>query len=112
MDIFSTDRKLLLNDTLRGFFCNAKLISEEGDPEYLQNYSNEVMKMFFNQQLVFFPNVQLMIDVFIIQSGYPWYILIINNRITVSKIPVVQPSVLLLEHDEIFEKLKIELKNI
>ena len=32
---FSTERELLLNDTLRGCFCNAKLIGEEDDLEYL-----------------------------------------------------------------------------
>ena len=32
---FSTERKLLLNGTLRGCFCNSKLIGEEDDPEYL-----------------------------------------------------------------------------
>ena len=50
----STDRKLLLNDTLRGYFCNAKLIGEEDYPESMQNYSNQVMKFFVNNQLVFF----------------------------------------------------------
>ena len=67
---FSTERKLFLNDTLRGCFSNAKLIREEYDPESLQNYSNQVMNIFVNNQLVYFPNGQHMIEVFIIQSGY------------------------------------------
>ena len=33
--IFSTERKLFLNDTLRGCFYNAKLIGEEDDPKFL-----------------------------------------------------------------------------
>ena len=40
LDRFSTDRKLLLNETLRGCFRNAKLIGEEDDPESIQNYLN------------------------------------------------------------------------
>ena len=63
---FSTERKLLLNDTLIGYFRNAKLIREEDDPESLHNYSNQVMNIFVNNQLLFFPNVQHMIDNFII----------------------------------------------
>ena len=35
LGIFSTERKLLLNDTVRYFFYNTKLIREEDDPEYL-----------------------------------------------------------------------------
>ena len=62
---FSTERKLLLNDTIRG----ANLIGEEDDTESLQNYSNQAMNIFANNQLVFFPNVQRMIDAIIIQSG-------------------------------------------
>ena len=49
---FYTERKLLLNDTLRGCFCNGKLLGGEDDPEYLQNYSNQVMNIFFNDQII------------------------------------------------------------
>ena len=42
---FSTERELLLNDTLRGCFRNTKLIGKEDDPESLQNYSNQVMNV-------------------------------------------------------------------
>ena len=51
---FSTDREIILNDTLRGCFSNAKLIGEEDDPESLHNYSNQVMNIFVNNQILFF----------------------------------------------------------
>ena len=76
---FSTERKILLNDTLRGFFRDAKLIGEEDYTEYLQNYSNQVMNIFVNDQLVFFPHSQRMIDAFIIQAGDLLDSVIINN---------------------------------
>ena len=60
----STKRELLLNDTLRGFFRNTKLINEEDDPESMQNYSNQVLIIFVNNQLLSFPNGQRMIDGF------------------------------------------------
>ena len=68
MGIFSTEREFFLTDTLRGSFLNVKLIGEKDDPEYLQNYSNQVMNIFVNNQLMFVPNGQRMIDTFIIQA--------------------------------------------
>ena len=79
MGRFSTESELLLNDTLRGYFRNSKLIGEEDDPEYMQKYSNQVMNIFVDTQLVFFPNGQRMIDAFIIQAGYLLDSVIINN---------------------------------
>ena len=47
-----------------------------------------------------------MIEAFIIKSGYLLNIVIINNEITISDMPAVQLSALLIEHDEVFEQLK------
>ena len=101
---FSAERELLLNDTLRGCFRNAKLNKEEDDPESLQNYSNQVMNIFVYNQLVFFLNGQHMIDDFIIQAGYLLDSVIIIKEITIYEMPLVQISALLLEHDEVFEQ--------
>ena len=87
---FSTEREFLLNDTLRGCFRNAKLIGEEDDPESLQNYSNQNVNIFVNNQLVFFRNGQHMMDNFIIQARYILDSVIINNKISISEMPVVQ----------------------
>ena len=104
MGRFSTKRKILLNDTLRGCSCNYKLIGEGYDIKSLQNYSNQVMNIFVNNQLVFFPNGQRMIDAFIIQAGDILDSLIINNKITIYEMPAVQLSDLLIEHDKYFEQ--------
>ena len=68
------------------------------------------MNIFVNDQLAFFPDGQLMIDAFIIQYGGTLDIVIINNIITISEMPVVQLLALLIEHDAVFEKLKLEEK--
>ena len=99
---FSIEHKLLLNENLRGFFCNAKLIGKEDELEYLQRYSKQVMKLFVNNLLVIFTNGQFTIDDFIIQSGDLLDIIIINNEIPISKMPSVQILALLLDHDEVF----------
>ena len=63
------------------------------------------MNIFVNNQL-FFPNGQRMIDISIFRAGDILDNFIINNKITISDIPVVQLLSLLLEHDEFFEQLK------
>ena len=100
----STERNLLLNDTLRGCLCNPKLTGEEYDPESLQNYSGQVMNISVNNQLVFFSNGQRMIDAFIIQAGDILDSVIINDKINIYEMPVVQLSDLLLKHDEVFDQ--------
>ena len=70
LGIFSTERKLLLNGSLRVCFCNAKLIRKEDYPESLKNYSDQVMNIFVNNQFVFFTNGKRMIEDFIIHDGY------------------------------------------
>ena len=62
------------------------------------------MNIFVNNQIVFFPNGQRIIEAFIIQAGYLLDSVIINNKITISEMSAVQLSALLLEHDEIIEK--------
>ena len=62
------------------------------------------MNIFVNNQLVFFPNVQRMIDAILIQAGDILDIVISNNEITISDIPAVQLQALLIEHDEVFEQ--------
>ena len=60
---------------------------------------------------MFFPNGQYIISTFIIRAGDLLDAVIINSEITISKMPAVQLLDLLLEHDEVFEQLKKQLKN-
>ena len=68
----------------------------------MQNYSNQVMNFFGNNQFVIFPNGEHMIELFTMQYIYLLDSIIIN----ISEIQAVQLSALFLEHDEVFEKLK------
>ena len=52
-----------------------------------------------------------MIDDFIVQAGDILDSVIINNRINISDMPVVQLQAIILEHDEVFEQFKEKLKN-
>ena len=84
---FYTESGFLLNDTLRGCFRNAKLIREEDNPGYLQNYSNQVINIFVNNQLVCFSNDQHMIEAFTIQAGDLLDSVVINNESDISEMP-------------------------
>ena len=64
------------------------------------------MNVFVNNQLFLFPNGQRMIDSFIILDVFLLDRAIINNEITISEMPAVQLSALLLEHDKVFEQYK------
>ena len=64
------------------------------------------MNILINNQLVFFPNGQGMIDDFIIQSVDLLDSSIINNEITIYKMPEIQLLDIILEHDEFFSNLK------
>ena len=88
------------------------MVGQEDDPESIQNYSNQVMNIFVNNQLVFFPNGQHTIDAFMINARDLLYSAIINNKIIIYDMPAVQLSALLLEHDEVFEKFKKLFKMI
>ena len=77
------------------------MIGEEDGPKYLQNYSNQVMNIFVNNQL-FSPNGQYIIDAFIVEAGDILYSFIINNEIIISKLPTVQLLAPVLEHYEVF----------
>ena len=79
---------------------------EEVEPESLQCYLNQVIKIFANNKLVFFPNGQRMIDYFITQDGGLLDSIIVNNYTTILGVPAVQISALLLCHDEVSDKFK------
>ena len=66
------------------------------------------MNILINNQLVFFPNGQGMIDDFIIQSVDLLDSSIINNEITIYKMPEIQLLDIILEHDEFFSNLKYD----
>ena len=67
------------------------------------------MRRFFNQQLVYYPNGQRIIDYWIVQAGDLFDSVIINNEIPIVDMPPVQLSALLLERDDVFERFQKEL---
>ena len=106
MGRFHTEREILLQPSLRDSFKNAKLIGTETDDESLTSYSNGLMNKFFNQQLIYYPNGQRIIDSWIIHAGDLFDSIIIDNEMPMTEMPAVQLSALLLERNDIFELFK------
>ena len=107
---FSTERELLLHNTLRDCFRHAKLIGDDEDEDSLKEYSNKVMHKYVSTQLMYFPNGQRMIDALIIQAGNLFDSVIIKNEIPIKEMPAVQLSALLLENDELFDRFQKDVK--
>ena len=59
LERFSTERIILLDDTLSDCFFNTKLIGEEDDPDFLQNYSNQVINILSIISLCFFQMINV-----------------------------------------------------
>ena len=53
---FETEYDLLLHTTLRDSLRYTKLIGPSNDPQDLQNYSDKLLKLFIEEQLVYYPN--------------------------------------------------------
>jgi hypothetical protein len=50
---FSTELDLVHHSSIQELLCHAKLIGEHNDPDSLQLYSNELLKMSITEQLIF-----------------------------------------------------------
>ena len=90
---FSTERELLLQNTLRDCFRHAKLVGDKNDEDSLELYSNQVMNKYVSTQLLYLPNGQCMIDAFIIQAGDLFDSVLIKMRF---QSPICLPSIFLL----------------
>ena len=106
MKRFETEIDLTLKLSIRDSLYYARLIGSSIDNNYLQEYSNILLKWFIEEKLVYFPNSKKVIDSWIITAG--WYY--IHDEIPITEIPSVQQ--LSLFEDSIVSSLeyKQELK--
>ena len=89
MGEFDTEVDLLLHKTLRESLRYAKLIGTSDDPEKLKKYSDQLLKMFIEEQLVFYPNSSKVIDSWIVSAGELLDGVIIRNEIPITDMPPV-----------------------
>ena len=96
----------MLHPYLQYSFKAAKCFGTETDREHLTTYSNKIANKFFNNQLMYYPNGQWIIDSWVIHSGDLFDTIIIDNDISMNEMHTVKLSALLLEGDDVFEIFK------
>ena len=110
MGRFETERKLLLNPSMKECLRYAKLIGTEDDELSLSSYSNNLLAKFIKCQMRYYPNGERTIDSWIIVAGDLFDSVIIANEIPMTQMPTVQLSALLLVKETAFENFKTQLK--
>ena len=66
---FEREFDLLLHTNLRESFRYAKLIGPLNDTDSLMEYSNQLLRKFIEEQLVYFPNSTRVLGNWIVSAG-------------------------------------------
>ena len=110
---FDTEYDLIAHRTLRESLRYAKLIGPLDDDESLLKYSNELMKTFILEQLIYYPNSMKVIDQWIVTAAELFESVIINNEIPITDIPPSHQTALNAVMDEkVLQKWASMDKNI
>ena len=78
---------LILHENLCESFRYAKLIGENNDEESLHEYSNQLLKRYIEEQLVFFPNSMKVLSQLIVTAGDLFDSVIVKNEIPITDLP-------------------------
>lgn len=89
---FNTERELLLHADIRECFRHAQLIGESNDPDDLQRYSNELLKRFILEQMVYYSNSRRVIADWMVLAGEVFDSVILRNEMMITDMPSVQLS--------------------
>ena len=73
------------------------MIGPSDDPDDLTTYSNDLMRRYFKEQIVTFPNSKYVLQSWIVQAAELFDSVIIDNELTISDLPAVQQSELFKE---------------
>ena len=87
---FVTEVDLMLHETIRESFCEAKLIGPSDDEELLQQYSDKLLKQFTIEQLQYFSNSKRLLDAWIVTVSDALDSVILRNEIPIHDLPPVQ----------------------
>ena len=111
MGRFATEIDLTLQGSLRESLRYAKLIGPSDNPENLEEYSNQLLDRFINEQLKYFPNSQRVVDSWIITAGELFDSVIIDDEIPISDMPPVQLTALFADIEESKDSYKTGIKS-
>lgn len=111
MGRFATEIDLTLHGSLRESLRYAKLIGPSDTPENLEEYSNQLLSRFIDEQLIYFPNSQRVVDSWIITAGELFDSVIIDDEIPISDMPPVQLTALFADIEESKDSYKTTIKS-
>ena len=97
---FSTELELTTHATLRESLAYAKLIGPNEDEESLTQYAYDLLRLFIEDQLIYFPNSRKVIDSWIVMAHDLLIEVIVKDNIPISDIPPVLTTSLYAELDE------------
>ena len=94
MGRFETEADLILHPTLCESLRYSKLIGIMEGEESLKRYSDELLKKFIKEQLVFFPNSKCVIDQWIVTAADLFDAIIIRDEIPIADMPPAHQTAL------------------
>ena len=101
---FETEYDLLLQPNLRESLRYAKLIGPSNNTEDLQQYSNNLLKLFVEEQLVYYPNGKKAIESFILNASETFNSIIVQNEIPIIDMPpVLQANLDISKESQVIE---------
>ena len=108
---FSTEIDLTTHRSIRECLRYAKLIGPSDDPSDLENYSNLLLRKWFLEQVVSFPNSKRVIQAWMVAAGELLDSVIVNDEIPVCDMPSVQQSTLFHNIEESSKDYLLETKS-
>ena len=110
---FETEADLILHTSLRKSLRYAKLIGDSEDEESLKKYSKDLLKLYFLQQVITFPNSTRVIGAWINAAADLFDGIIIRNEIPITDMPpVLQITINAIGSDTVSQKLLSMKKNL
>ena len=92
---FTTEIDLTMQSSIRESLRYAKLIGSSNDEEDLQHYSNQLLYMWIEEQLQYFPIGRKILSEWIVIAGDLFDSVIVRDELSITQMPAVQLSSLL-----------------
>ena len=91
---FDTELDLILHQTLRESLRYAKLIGPLDDDASLKEYSNQFLRKYIEEQVVYFPNSSKVLDTWIVTAGDLFDSVIRRNEFPITDMPLSHQTAL------------------
>ena len=115
MGRFETEIDLNMHQSILKCLRSCGLVGSNNDTDSLKHYADEFLRKFIIEQVQYFPNLQRVIDYWIITASELFHSVIVKDKLPVTKISPVPLSKLMSSIDEDIilyrQKIKTNLIN-